>query len=246
VNGAEVPVVELVDGQRVRARLINASNAGYVALQDGAVPLLALARDAARLPAPARLAAEVLAPGDRLDLLWTPAGLDAALLDHPWTLEGGAALGEPAPLLHLRAAGGAPAAPVGDWPLGPAAPSADPGSADITYVLQGSAHTGVWMINGEVFPEVTIEEIPVGADAIIEVRNLSGTEHPFHLHGMEVEVLSRDGVPPSVRDVQDTVNLGVYEIVRLRVAPPRAGEWMAHCHILPHAHGMMTVLRVTP
>jgi len=246
VNGAEAPLAELVDGQRVRARLINASNAGYVALQEGEVPLLALARDTARLPAPARLAAEVLGPGDRVDLLWTPAGLDATLLDHPWTLEGGAALGDPAPLLRLRSTGGAIAAPAGDWPVGEAAPSPDPGSTDITYVFQGSAHTGVWMINGEVFPEVTIRELPVGEAAVIEVRNVSGTEHPFHLHGMDVEVLSRDGVPSAVRDVQDTVNLAVYEVVRLRVVPPRAGEWMAHCHILPHAHGMMTVLRVTP
>jgi FtsP/CotA-like multicopper oxidase with cupredoxin domain len=33
-------------------------------------------------------------------------------------------------------------------------------------------------------------------------------------------------------------------IVRLGLLPDNPGDWMAHCNILPHAYGMMTVLRV--
>ena len=79
----------------------------------------------------------------------------------------------------------------------------------------------------------------------MELRNLSATEHPFHLHGMRFEVLSRDGVPPAAHTLEDTVNLGLHETVRVRVLADNEGFWMTHCHILPHADGgMMTVLQV--
>ena len=113
------------------------------------------------------------------------------------------------------------------------------------YVFQGDEQTGQWRINGEAFPDVTIETLPEGVPAVIEVRNLSATEHPFHLHGMSFEVLSVDGVPPDQRTIQDTVNIGIRQTLRILVPADNVGDWMAHCHILPHAEGgMMTVLRV--
>ena len=37
----------------------------------------------------------------------------------------------------------------------------------------------------------------------------------------------------------------IRERVRLRIVADNPGDWMSHCHILPHAEdGMMTVLRV--
>jgi FtsP/CotA-like multicopper oxidase with cupredoxin domain len=54
-----------------------------------------------------------------------------------------------------------------------------------------------------------------------------------------------EGVPLAVRQIEDTVDVGVRQIVRLRLLADNPGVWMAHCHILPHAHdGMMTVLRI--
>ncbi|MCB9645447.1 MAG: multicopper oxidase domain-containing protein [Deltaproteobacteria bacterium] len=94
---------------------------------------------------------------------------------------------------------------------------------------------------------MTIHELPVGQPRIIEVRNLSPSEHPFHTHGMSFEVLSINGQAPAARRVEDTLNLGIRDAVRLLVRPEVPGDWMTHCHILPHAEdGMMTVLRVTP
>ena len=44
---------------------------------------------------------------------------------------------------------------------------------------------------------------------------------------------------------EDTINVGIRETLRLLVPATNPGDWMAHCHILPHAtDGMMTVLRV--
>ena len=100
-------------------------------------------------------------------------------------------------------------------------------------------------MNGEVFPNITIEELPLGADTIIEVRNVSSSEHPFHLHGHEFEVVSRNGVSPDFRQMEDTINVSLYETVVLRLGANNPGDWMVHCHIQAHQYGgMMTVLRI--
>ena len=85
----------------------------------------------------------------------------------------------------------------------------------------------------------------LGSEIVLEVRNVSPSHHPFHLHGLTFEVLSIDGIPPAQRLVEDTLDIGIRQTVRLRIEANNPGHWMSHCHILPHAdEGMMTVLRV--
>ena len=247
VNGLVQPRFEVVAGERLRLRLINASNQGYLWLSAGDAELVVVARDQGLLPEPERVARELMAPGDRVDLLWTP-GSDLpvpALVDHPYSLHGGEALGEAMPLLDVVVDGTQPAASTSDWPSAPRGPTPDDTPPAFTYTFQGSAHTDDWLINGERFPDVTVQQVTAGEDVVFEVRNLSATEHPFHLHGLHMELLSRGGVPPLQYTDTDTENLGLYETVRLRTSAENLGTWMAHCHILPHAHGgMMTVLEV--
>jgi len=79
----------------------------------------------------------------------------------------------------------------------------------------------------------------------LEIRNISNAEHPFHLHGLVFEIISRNGIPVTEREMSDTINIPLYDRARLKVHADNPGEWMAHCHILPHAYGgMMTVLVV--
>ena len=187
----------------------------------------------------------VLSPGDRMEAEWLIGSAGFSVDDRPYAHQGGSAWGEVASLMTVEITdpGSAPAG--ADWPFPDTAPAADPGHTDITYVFSGSRETGVWLMNGEVFPDVEIGEVALGDTAIIEVRNLSPAEHPYHLHGMVFEVLSVDGVVPEHRQLEDTINVGVYGTVRLRIEADNPGDWMSHCHILPHADGgMMTVLRV--
>lgn len=247
VNGRTQPLVELVAGERVRLRLVNASNQGYLYLSGGDQDLLVIARDQGLLPEAEWVERELMGPGDRVELLWTP-GSDAplpVLEDVPYSLHGGEAFGEPTPLLDVVVTGDAPAALLDDWPSSPRAPTEDTVSPSFTYTFQGSAHTDDWMINGERFPDVTIQQVPLGETFVFEVRNLSATEHPFHLHGLHMELLSRNGEPPAQYTDTDTVNMGLYDTLRLRTTADNLGAWMAHCHILPHGDdGMMTVLEV--
>jgi FtsP/CotA-like multicopper oxidase with cupredoxin domain len=216
-----------------RVRLVNTSNDGYAALVG---PLRVIGADQGLAAAIVEEPLLVLAPGDRaeLELLAT-----TTLTLTPYSVDGGAAWGEPTPLITVEVPSSEPAA----WAVSGAAPSLDPGVTDVTYTLQGSGD--VWLINGEIWPDVTIERLPLGASAVIEVRNLSAANHPFHLHGHAFEVLSVDGVAPTSRRIEDTLDVAIRQTVRLLLVADNPGEWMAHCHILPHAHdGMMTVLAI--
>lgn len=244
VNGLVSPTLSLPAGSRVRARVVNASDVGYLDL---------------RWPEPRHIAGDqgllsaldepvgglVLAPGDRADLEWRIGAEPFTLSTAPWSLAGGAALGDPVGLVEVAPQGTAAAPPPLPWAFSGEITSYDPPYTDIVWVLQGDGDA--WFINGERYPDVTVNALRLGEVAIIELRNLSSTEHPFHLHGHSFEVLSIDGVPLEVRRIEDTVNVPIRAVVRLRVVADNPGDWMAHCHILPHAHdGMMTVLRVTP
>lgn len=243
VNGVEEPELVLPAGSTARVRILNASNTGYAALRWPRIRHIA--NDQGLLPSlqePERL---VLAPGDRADAEWLIDDDGFVVELDPYSLNGGDAYGPPRTLMTVVADGGDPAPPGLAWPFGGGEPTADPGSTDVLYAFAGSDRTGLWMINGEFFPDVTIAELELGQTAVIEVRNLSPTEHPFHLHGLHFEVLSVNAVAPGYRRVEDTINLKIRDVVRLLVTADNPGDWMAHCHILPHAEGgMMTVLRV--
>ncbi len=72
-------------------------------------------------------------------------------------------------------------------------------------------------------------------------------QHPMHLHGQRMLVVSRDGVPTKNLVWKDTVLIPVGETVDLLIDASNPGAWMLHCHIAEHlGAGMMTVLHVDP
>jgi FtsP/CotA-like multicopper oxidase with cupredoxin domain len=241
VNGLHDPVFFANAGERIRLRTVNASNTGYARITWP--QLRQIGSDQGLLAALAQPGSTVLAPGDRADFEWL-IGSSFEVVNRPFSLLGAPAIGDPVRLFDVVVeTPGEPPDPL-EWPFDGTAPTPDPGWSDIVYALHGDPHTGVWTINGEVFPDITIETLPLGQWSIIELRNISQTAHPFHLHGQVFELLSIDGDKPPVRRFEDTIDVPPYKIVRIGLLPDNPGDWMAHCHILPHAHGMMTVLRV--
>ena len=70
-------------------------------------------------------------------------------------------------------------------------------------------------------------------------------QHPIHLHGQRMLVLSRDGVPNGNLVWKDTALIPVGSTVDLLIDATNPGAWMLHCHIAEHlGSGMMAVLRV--
>ncbi len=72
-------------------------------------------------------------------------------------------------------------------------------------------------------------------------------QHPIHLHGQRMLVVSRDGVRARNLVWKDTVLIPVGSTVDVLIDASNPGAWMLHCHIAEHlGSGMMTVLHVDP
>ena len=75
--------------------------------------------------------------------------------------------------------------------------------------------------------------------------------HPWHLHGMPMQVVARDGYPlGSAAFTCDTLGVNPGERWDVVIECDEPGAWAFHCHILPHAegadgmYGMVTALVV--
>ena len=238
------PIEYRVDGGRiVRVRMVNASNVGFLALRWPS--LRVIGGDQGLLAQMERPDRVVLAPGDRVEALLYVTDQNFTIFTDDYSLNGGDTYKDSKPLINVVVQNPQTETASVTWPFSLARPTPDPGHTDIIYAFAGSDRTGKWFINGEQFPNITIETIPLGEIRVIEIRNLSPTEHPFHLHGMEFEVLSINGVAPAYKQIEDTITLKVRDRVRILLHANNPGDWMTHCHILPHAgDGMMTILRV--
>lgn len=116
--------------------------------------------------------------------------------------------------------------------------------------LDGMGH--MVSLNGRQFDIQRIDDnITLGAIEIWEITTLrtmmGGMGHPFHIHGTQFQVLSRNGREPdeNERGFKDTVFVGAGETVRIIVQFKHKGIYMYHCHILEHEEaGMMGQLEV--
>lgn len=76
---------------------------------------------------------------------------------------------------------------------------------------------------------------------------MGGEGHPFHIHGTQFQILSRNGREPNANEMgwKDTVFVNSGETVRIIVQFKHKGIFMYHCHILEHEEaGMMGQLIV--
>ncbi len=70
-------------------------------------------------------------------------------------------------------------------------------------------------------------------------------QHPIHLHGQRMLVISRDGVTTKNLVWKDTALIPVGSTVDLLIDASNPGNWMLHCHIAEHlGAGMMMVMHV--
>jgi len=119
-----------------------------------------------------------------------------------------------------------------------------------TIELNGMGH--MVSLNGKQFDIHRIDDnVSLGAIEIWEITTLrtmmGGMGHPFHIHGTQFQVLSRNGKKPSEKErgFKDTVFVGAGETVRIIVQFKHKGIYMYHCHILEHEEaGMMGQLEV--
>ncbi|GIO25804.1 multicopper oxidase family protein [Ornithinibacillus bavariensis] len=124
----------------------------------------------------------------------------------------------------------------------------DPNNAVKTrqFVMSGVGAT--LTINDKTMDMTRIdEEVKWNDTEIWEVTNQrtgikGGMAHPFHLHGVQFQVIDRDGEKPPENETgwKDTILIQPGETVRIITSFKNKGIFMYHCHILEHEDaGMM-------
>jgi len=270
VNGTPNAVAR-VPARRVRLRLVNGSNARIYTLSFADERAFHwIASEGGLLEAPVELRSLSLAPGERAELLvdfadGRPAtlvtGPDAnasVMMDGMGRLRDGIASAFSSgkqPVLAFEAsgvAGSAAAVPsrLAERPRPDASRAVKRRRFVLNMGMGGmmggggmGGGMGIGAINGRPFDMARIDERVRLGDT--EIWQVSGEmmAHPFHVHGVHFEVLSRAGRAPEIRDqgLKDTVL--VKEPVELLVRftqPAFKAPFMYHCHILEHEdNGMM-------
>lgn len=132
-------------------------------------------------------------------------------------------------------------------------PKADPIRADREYVWISNDSIGGFTINGHGFPAVVPVLAAHGETIRVRFMNEGIMMHPWHLHGMPMRVVARDGWPlGSAEFTCDTLGVNPGERYDVLIEAKTLGVWAFHCHILPHAEGasgmfgMVNTLIVVP
>jgi FtsP/CotA-like multicopper oxidase with cupredoxin domain len=98
---------------------------------------------------------------------------------------------------------------------------------------------GGFTINGRGFPATAPIVANLGDAIVIRFMNEGNMMHPWHLHGMPMRVVARDGYPlGSAAFTCDTLGVSPGERWDVVIECDELGAWAFHCHILPHAEGI--------
>ncbi|WP_338656999.1 multicopper oxidase domain-containing protein (plasmid) [Sporosarcina psychrophila] len=107
-------------------------------------------------------------------------------------------------------------------------------------------------INGKKFDSERIDFTQQqGVTEVWEIYNkpdeMGGMIHPFHIHGTQFKIISRDGKEPpeNERGWKDSISVQPDERVKIAIQFKHKGVYMFHCHILEHEdNGMMGQVKV--
>ncbi|MFC3844727.1 multicopper oxidase family protein [Paenibacillus sp. MAH-36] len=100
----------------------------------------------------------------------------------------------------------------------------------------------LYTLNGEVFPNAPMFMVKEGDLVKTTFINRGNVDHPMHLHGHHVLVLSRNGKPSTGSPWwSDTLNVMPGETYEVAFVANNPGLWMDHCHNLVHAAAGMSM-----
>lgn len=116
-----------------------------------------------------------------------------------------------------------------------------------TAVLDGESKTfrqlveanQFWAFNGVIgMTDVPLANLSRGETAKLEIYNDTSFPHAMHLHGMHFRELLENG---SMGPLRDTILMFGGEKREIAFVADNPGKWLFHCHMLSHAaSGMMT------
>ena len=107
---------------------------------------------------------------------------------------------------------------------------------DIVWISNDAL--GGFTINGRGFPATAPIVAKLDETIVIRFMNEGNMMHPWHLHGMPMRVVARDGYPlGSAAFTCDTLGVNPGERWDVVIRCDAVGAWAFHCHILQHAEG---------
>ncbi|MEU6079098.1 multicopper oxidase family protein [Streptomyces sp. NPDC047108] len=100
----------------------------------------------------------------------------------------------------------------------------------------------LWTINNAVYPDIPALLVKEGDLVRTTFVNRSLDDHPMHLHGHRMLVLSKDGRKATGSPWwTDTLNVAPGERYEVAFRADNPGLWMDHCHNLDHARDGMVL-----
>jgi blue copper oxidase len=272
VNGTQNPYVNL-PAQVVRLRLLNASQERtfYFGLTANKI-FSVIGNDGGLLPAPVSTTRISVSPGERAEILIDRSGMNGQTIylrsygsELPSDVRGGPPMNmggmntmySPLDGINfdiLRINVGAPTVNgVTSIPSAlVAVPRLTAASANMTRTISFTAQNmmvmdGPFYFNNLLFDMNRIDyRIPLNNTEIWTLSDQTMVAHPFHLHGMQFQILDRDGNTPAPKEAgwKDVVLVHTMETVRIIAKftdfPDANTAFMYHCHILMHEDdGMM-------
>jgi FtsP/CotA-like multicopper oxidase with cupredoxin domain len=115
----------------------------------------------------------------------------------------------------------------------------EPGSR--TPQVNTMLEQNIWSWNSRVFPGISPLVARLGDRVRVRVGNLTMTNHPIHIHGIEFEVTGTDGgpVPKTARWPEVTTDVAVGQMRQIEFIADEPGDWAMHCHKSHHTMGAM-------
>lgn len=245
INGTVNPKL-VVNKEKVRLRLLNGSNArNFTFKLNTGDPFVQIATDGGLLNEPLELEEITLTPSERAEIV-----VDFAQIDELKNLalinEDGSIL---LPFEVMNELGGISEVPnkTNDFSV-----TEEELALPVTKNIELFGMMHHVTINGKKFdPERIDFTQPQGVTEVWEIYNkpdmMGGMIHPFHIHGTQFKVLSRDGKEPPENEKgwKDSISVKPKETVKIAVQFEHKGVYMFHCHILEHEeNGMMGQVEV--
>ncbi|MGC0318443.1 multicopper oxidase family protein [Kitasatospora acidiphila] len=259
INGQLRPVLSMKPGQTQLWRLVNAGADIIYQLRLDGHRFTVIGEDGTPVARTTTADTLLLPPGKRYDVLVTADGRPCEAILRTTAYSNGPQ-GDSYPDVALAdiVVAGHPVDRLptvsGAMPTAPRDLSTAPIARHRSLDLSENAAGTVFYINGAQFStDTSVFDTPARLGTVEEwaVRNLSGEDHPFHLHTSHFQVMSVNDVPQPYTARQDIVMVphavnGVPGQVVLRVPfADYTGRWLFHCHIAAHEdNGMMSFINV--
>ena len=246
VNGKPDATLNLRSGASLRLRLVNVANGRFFNLRLPGHVWRVIGTDGGLITKPYDTERLLIAPGERYDVMVIANGAASSVVDlmtDAYERGHDSGMRPPMTVAHMRFSD-EPALVGRKLPdaFSPIAPLPDT-AASVPISLDEGTRNGevVFTINKAVFPDVPAVMVELGGLRILDVKNESEMDHPFHLHGFFFQLLEKNGVRQPLESMgnKDTIIVPAKTSMKLVSRFDEPGHWMYHCHILEHAEGGM-------